>query len=124
VSPDGSKIVFRFERGDDSTSEIYVMAAGGSYVRNLSRSPGMDNSPSWSPDGRRIVFGSARGALVPSIWVMDADGRHARRVSRLSGEYPGWSRGGRRIAFAVNLGGSSASFELYVMNADGSRLGG
>ncbi len=69
-SPDGTKIAFasgRDRNGKWCTSdecgyncELYVMNADGSEPLRLTNSRGDDSSPSWSPDGRRIVFASNR----------------------------------------------------------------
>jgi Tol biopolymer transport system component len=131
-SPDGSKIAYRHQPGDDEgEAEIYVMNANGSGKRNLTRSPGQDHSPAWSPDGTKIAFASTRGqeGLLPYIWVMSADGSNPTRVTSISGEYPAWSRDGTRIAFDVNTdvepnigGGAPADFDVFVVNADGNGL--
>jgi Tol biopolymer transport system component len=53
-----------------------------------------DWAPAWSPDGSRIAFCSGMNNRY-EIWVMDADGSNARRVTRLvydgpaPGERPG-----------------------------------
>src|SRR6266508_367827 len=113
-------LAYRHEgRGGDSTAEIYVMNANGSQKRNLTRRPGQDHSPAWSPDGRRIAFASVRDGSMPSIWVMNADGSKQRRVSRVSGEYPAWSPDGRKIAFDRNTLGPTG-WDIWVVNADGS----
>jgi TolB protein len=122
LSPDGQRIVFRFQRGDDRTAEIYSMNVDGSQLRNLTRNRAMDYAPSWSPNGKRIVFASDRGGSWPHIYVMNVDGSNPRRIGRSTGEYPSWSPDGRRIAFGVLTGSSSSSFEIYVMRADGSKL--
>src|SRR5262245_57285124 len=51
-------IMFVSER--DGNSELYVMDPDGINQRNLTKNPGNDYSGSWSPDGRQIVFSSAR----------------------------------------------------------------
>ena len=84
-SPDGRRIAFISERDGHAhprvpgwfTSEIYVMDADGGNQQNLTNHPSDDRSPSWSPDGTRIVFESDRdndrGHNI-EIYVMDADG--------------------------------------------------
>lgn len=49
-SPDGTEIVFvGRERGTKRETEIYVIDAAGGTARNISRSPGADLAPAWSP---------------------------------------------------------------------------
>ena len=44
--------------------EIYVMDADGGNPRRLTNNPARDYAPSWSPDGKRIVFVSDRDGHV------------------------------------------------------------
>ena len=63
-SPDGSRIAFVVAAGDpdaeepeDWNEEVYVMDADGSNSRRVTTTPGNDHwPPSWSPDGRRLVY--------------------------------------------------------------------
>jgi Tol biopolymer transport system component len=52
------------------------------------------------------------------------DGTHRRRLMRLRGpEFdPSWSPDGRRLAFRDSRRGINENDEIYVMDADGSRL--
>ena len=66
-SPDGKRIAFESDRdghfnmpGGLPNYEIYVMDADGGNQQNLTNNPNSDSSPSWSPDGKRIVFNSNR----------------------------------------------------------------
>jgi Tol biopolymer transport system component len=71
-SPDGSRIAF--ESDMDGDSEIYVMNADGSDVRQLTNNTIHDEGLAWSPDGTRIAFTSGLDNLNGDIWVMNADG--------------------------------------------------
>ncbi|HET8652169.1 MAG TPA: hypothetical protein VFM13_06325 [Gaiellaceae bacterium] len=82
-SPDGRRILFMRWKGDEGSSEIYVVNADGRSLRPLTYNGVSERSPAWSPDGRRIAF--VRGALADhtaEIYVMNADGTHARRLTR------------------------------------------
>ena len=127
-SPDGGRIAFETLRhagsracSDNSPSpdacnwEIYVMNANGSGQRRLTRSPGLDRYPAWSPDGRKLLFHRQR-STGGALWIMNADGSGQRRLA--AGFWPRtWSPDGRKVAFSR---GSSSLREVYVVNADGS----
>ena len=49
-----ARIAFMSDR--DWNWEIYVMDNHGGNQRNLTNNPADDRDPSWSPDGKRIVF--------------------------------------------------------------------
>jgi TolB protein len=54
-SPDGSRIAFMAPvpgaAGSNPDYNIFVMNADGSDIRQLTRTPGEDGWPAWSPDG-------------------------------------------------------------------------
>ena len=124
--PDGKRIVFSAERdghfiGDfEVTSEIYVMDADGGNQQRLTENRKNDESPSWSPDGTRIVFSSDRKGDFANyeIYLMDADGGNLQRLTENRGDdaVPSWSSDGKRIAFVSDRDGN---WEIYVMDADG-----
>ena len=106
-------------RGKGTSRYIYVMNADGSGLRRLTRMAEVNYSlPSWSPDGRTILFVSERDGNF-EVYVMNADGSGKRNVTRHPGHdsAPTWSPDGRKIAFTTKRDGN---FEVYVMNADGS----
>jgi Tol biopolymer transport system component len=112
---------------DGASFDIYVSNADGTGAQKLVPDPGVDGTPAWSPDGKRIAFRSQRafpGALVTDlnsyeIYVMRADGSAlARLTSNAAGDLePSWSPDGKRLAFFSMRDGNQ---EIYVMNADGS----
>ena len=133
---DGKRIAFVSERDRHvhpirgfPTSDIYVMDADGGNQQNLTNHRHDDRSPSWSPDGKHIVFetdrDNDRGHNI-EIYVMNADGQNQRRLTNNLTEdrYPAWSPDGERIAFSARREGHvvhnlDITYEIYVMDADG-----
>ena len=132
-SPDGKRIVFAsdrlaFDGKIPQSLEIYVMDADGGNQQRLTNNLTEDQYPSWSPDGKRIVFSARRDghfenkfAITYEIYVMDADGGNQQRLTenRKNDWVPSWSPDGKRIAFASDRKGDLQNFEIYVMDADG-----
>ena len=57
------------------------MNPDGSEQTRLTDAPEFDTFPSWSPDGRYIVFNSEREGAPGEIFVMDADGGNITRIT-------------------------------------------
>ena len=106
-SPDGSQIAF--SSGRSGVWEVYVIELATRAVRQLTDD--LSSTPSWSPDGSQIVFERfikiANGINPKTIYVMDADGQHQRRIlpdPPLDGPptyryFPRFSADGERILF-------------------------
>jgi Tol biopolymer transport system component len=95
------------------------MDADGSHPRRLTDTPTADeHSPAWSPSGDSIAFSTDRDVGDWEVYVVDADGRNPRNLTRSPGlDYsPNWSPDGRKIAFVSERDGNA---EIYVMDADG-----
>jgi Tol biopolymer transport system component len=121
VSPDGTRIVFTVD------GQIWVMKADGSAQQQLTGQAGFVNQqPSWSPDGRKIVFSRCAVlsgfTLFCDLDVMNADGSGIRKL--LGGNWinqvPEYSPGGHKIAFASDRGGYTSA--VWVMNANGGAV--
>ena len=137
-SPDGQRIAFASGRHGDSSSymasrygsditqltgnfDIYIMNADGSGLTQLTNGAGSDLRPSWSPDGRRIVFQSDRDG-DPDIYIINADGSGLTQLThnvRLDFLY-GWLPDGQSSMFSSIY--SNMDEVRFVMNADGSGM--
>lgn len=106
----------------DGNAEIYVVNTDGQQVR-LTADPGRDQNPAWSSDGRSLAFSSDRGGDGLQIYVMNADGSHVRRVTRLaqSCTEPNWAPDGSRLAFQRN-DDPEIGQDIYTVRVDGSDL--
>ncbi|MEN4013942.1 MAG: hypothetical protein ROW48_18075 [Bellilinea sp.] len=101
-SPDGQRIVYQMRYGGQY--EIYTMNADGSNPTRLTRHSAYDGMPSWSPDGKQILFVSDRLDGHYYVWVMNADGSNQRALIWCDYSiYPIWSPDGSKIAFTADI---------------------
>ncbi len=80
----------------------------------------IDFDAQFSPDGRRVAFGSSRSG-EREAWLADPDGSNSVQLTSLGAPdtgTPAWSPDGQRIAFDSNLEGQ---VEIYVISASGGK---
>ena len=105
-SPDGANIAFSATVNPDLiqgvTSDIYLLKLSDDSVRKIVATPGPDNNPRFSPDGKQIVFSSAMGnslyyASNSRLAVVSVNGGTPRAISNNFDENPGlvdWKKEG------------------------------
>jgi WD40-like Beta Propeller Repeat len=72
-SPLGDKLAF--VSGEAGNDDVYVVGVDGRDQRRLTFNQWeWDKHPSWSPDGRRIVYWSNINSGRRQLWIMNADG--------------------------------------------------
>ena len=99
--------------------DLFTIKADGSGRQQLTDTPEPEQHPSWSPDGKQILF--TRGDVMTNIdiYVMDADSSNVTRLT----EHPErdqrgvFSPDGETIAFVSQRDGDVA---IWLMAADGS----
>jgi TolB protein len=94
-APNGQFLTFAWERkygpGDPGALDIYLMDIASKQFVQLTHDGGRNDSPSWSPDGRHIVFQSIRSGKE-EIWTMLADGTKVQQLTFTGhNTQPNWS---------------------------------
>ena len=123
-SPDGSLIAFDSDR--TGAVEIFTMTPDGSDVQQITDLRGFSGDPSWSPNGRHLVFEHASfGQCCTNIWRINPDGSGLHKLTAFSMETfaaePEYSPNGRWIAFQQFPNGARLS-AIFVMRADGTDM--
>ena len=131
ISDDGSKVVWVSRR--EGKLGLYTMDltinSSVRLVQRLEYSDGeisylqpLQHSPSFSHDGREIVFADSAGrAFQSEIFIIGADGGARQQLTdnQWSDDDPAWSPNGSHIAFVSSRKGDSGE-TIYLMQRDGS----
>jgi TolB protein len=113
-SPGGDQILYQssneiriFETDSQTDKFVFKTSEGG--------------SPTFSPDGYRILF-TERIDENTEICSVNIDGSGFANISQNPSKdmTPVYSPDGTRIAFSANRAAGTSTFEIYVMNSDGS----
>ncbi len=93
-SPNGQFLAFAWDRkygpGAPGGQDIYLMDVASKRWVQLTNGIGRCDFPSWSPDGRHVVFVVGSGARA-EIWTMLADGTGKHRLIGSGNDMPNWS---------------------------------
>lgn len=114
VSPAGDRIVLlaNLAAGRD---DLILRLRDGSNPINLTNDPARDGWPTWTPDGKRLVFASARDGRF-ALYTMRPNGTDLRRITRppspaVDGR-PSVSPDGRQILFNRQVGETIGIFVI------------
>lgn len=153
ISPDGTRLAYPILEGRDLNNGMIVildLASGqinrveSTRVQNPGSGPnetlleepcatkhsqGENRSPSWSPDGTRLVFGRetmgprVNGFCQSTIITVNADGSDLRRLvgPEVPALHPRWSPDGSTIVFHTSSAGSDDA-DVHTVHPDGGGL--
>ena len=133
-SQDGSRIAFMSFRAGESPpgrrlsnlapDQLWVAGRDGSGLRQLTKLDAPEiGSPSWSPDGKWIVFDSPIDGNT-DIHIISADGGEPRRLTTEPSvdRWPSWSHDGSTIYFSSNRTGSPQIWKVPVAGGSASQV--
>jgi Tol biopolymer transport system component len=113
VSPKGNRLVFSRTMSDSNIWRLPLETETRSREPERFISSTLDDTAAqYSPDGRKVVFTSARSGAI-EIWVCDSDGSNPVQLTSfgrgMTGS-PHWSPDSKQIVFDGNAEGQ---FEIY-----------
>jgi TolB protein len=121
ISPDNSRVAFSTLGKYGWAIRMYSFDLNRAVNFSAGSEGGSNLSPAWASDGSKIAFSSSRSG-DSEIWVADANGGGAHRVTSLKGPdvSPTWNpKTNGQLAFT---GGRTGEPQIYVMDQDGSNI--
>ena len=116
LSPDQQRVAVARLDLETGTSDIWVMELARGIASRFTFDPSPDDSPLWSPDGRRIVFRSRR-----SFYERDSSGTGSEvlltELGR-NGQPHAWRRDG---SFVYSTMGAQTGLDLWLLPLLGDR---
>jgi dipeptidyl aminopeptidase/acylaminoacyl peptidase len=104
-SPCGTRIAYQADFEGNEDYDVFVTDAGGKNPRKITDSVADNENPEFSPDGKRIAFVSNRKGDMENLYVVDAEGGEAVRLTNedLPVREFAWSPDGRTIAYGTGI---------------------
>ena len=120
ISRDGQRLAFARSSSNYNIWRVSGPAATGKRTEptKLIASTKRQYQPQFSPDGKRIAFGSSRSGST-EVWACDSEGLNPVQLTSFGGPdvgSPRWSPDGRWIAFDST---KEAHRDIYVVSVEG-----
>ena len=124
ASRNGERLIY------NALGKLYVKD-GTSAPRPLLNTKYLEYAPKFSADGKRITFVTWSDDEKGAVWIADADGTNARKITSVGDQYanPTFSPDGTKVAYlkgrgSVNRGedlSSESVFEIHFWDGTASR---
>ena len=100
ISPEGRRLAFEQTDRDGRHVDLWIHELANKATTRLTFGPGLNEIPIWSPDGKRIVYGT-QTKLIFNLRQKNADGSGSEQeMADLGGQEQGpwdWSRDGKYV---------------------------
>jgi TolB protein len=121
-SPDSRQIAYVSFEGN--ASSIYLQTLRTGNRRKISDHPGINGSPAFSPDGRKLVLtlGGTDGNL--DVYILDIATRALKRMTynRAIDTEATWSPNGKEIYFTSDRGGAPQIYKIFLNSDKAERV--
>lgn len=108
VSPDHKQVLFSITYYDipqnKGNGDLYIMAADGTDLKQLTKTPENEFNYLWRPDGKKIGYLSPASGSA-QLWEMNPDGSGKTKISDFEGGLNGfkYSDDSKKIAFSAEV---------------------
>jgi Tol biopolymer transport system component len=123
-SQEGSRLVYTEIQTNTNIWRAAIIDGHLGKAQRLIASSTRNDSPQYSPDGKRIAFMSDRSGFW-EIWVSDADGRNPLQLTSFNGGLTGtarWSPDGRELVFDSTQNGRTYVYRISAAGGPPTRL--
>lgn len=121
-SPDGTKIVYVKYASDLKSTSIWIMSLDATQQSQLTDAKkGFALDPRWSPDGKHIIFSSAKKDDKKDfdIYMIDTDGDHLTQltINNSTDRGPYWTQD-NYIYFYSDRGNKKGNYQIWRFKLD------
>lgn len=120
IAASGSWLAFTELEDNWNIWRAPLTAAGVGKPELFLSSTGKNHSPSYSPDGKQIVFVSDRSGS-PELWLSNEDGHQLKKLTNFGGPWLGsirWSPDGKQITFDARPHGHSGIYTMPLASGE------
>lgn len=124
-SPDGKRIAFVRRRASDLTENIFVLSLAGGAAQQVSFGGGnIEGPPTWSSDGKWIVYASTQSG-ESLLWRVPSTGGVMETVPGVGGpsSHPSIPRRGAPLLAYQSVLGDSTIWRMNVSSSGGAKPG-
>jgi Tol biopolymer transport system component len=124
VSPDGHQVAFTRFYADGIQSRIFLMSINGGHPHPITPAAIEANAPDWSPDGKRLAFGTNSQRVGSTIYTITPNGTNLHRLTPdrypQTAIGPTFSPDGHRLLFSTDRNHPDhCCFALFTVGSSG-----
>ncbi len=115
LSPDGTRVAVYI---NDQQDDIWIYDLARQTLARLTDAPGPDQYPVWTPDSRRIIFGSGRAGATNLFWqAADNTGTVTRLTTSPNAQFPtSISLDGTRLIVRESVPKTGVDLQVLAMD--------